>query len=335
MKFLKASLLAGYLILPFLGISQLAKQPMPVKIGQDYTDDRTFTSKTQNKDSIHPALSPFLNWYTKNRLKPGNEIYQANHLLTVNHQGYTSVIETSYNIPAWVEHSINSNDLLHPGKFQREDNYAKDSLYPTLKSDLYQGSGYDHGHLAAARDFKHDENQYAESNNMTNMSPQHACFNQKGWCMLESLCREWAQEDSNSVTYIVSGPLLNSAVLTNLFIDTLCISPKLQVYVPSFFFKAICIYNKKLGTAMALGFIVPNSDVDNEEIQFMKVRIDELEIISGLNFFSTLPDKLESKYESILPQMNYNHRSECGSKPCDKVYNKRIKPADRIKLKCE
>lgn len=285
------------------------------------------------RDSIHPTLEPIL----KKLLHPlhDHEVLNNSDLSIVKHPGYTSVMHDKFRIPAWVAHSINGPQLKAPGKYKREDNYPKDSLYPALKSDLYSSSGYDHGHLAPARDFKHDKAQYAESNNMTNMSPQYACFNQKGWCYLESLCREWAMEDSSSEMYIVSGPILNPNITADLFIDTLCIKEDLKVYVPHYFFKAICIYNKENHELKTIGFLVPNEDVDNAEIPLLKCSIDELEAISGLNFFSALPDKLENAAESVIPSMDFSYKSECGTKSCLTVYGKRIRPEKRIKLKCD
>ncbi len=305
-----------------------------VKTGADASDKKHHQISQQVIDTLSTSLKPLLNWYNKHLLVTEENVYKEGDLVTITHTGYTSAMDTRYNLPAWTAHYINRYQLQHPGKFQREDNYPKDSLYPLLKSDLYGSSGYDHGHLAPARDFKHDKLQYAESNNMTNMSPQYGCFNQKGWCMLESLCREWAQEDSTTVTYIVSGPVLNQHAVPNLFIDTLCIKNGLEVYVPAYFFKVVCIYNKKAGIANSIGFIVPNTDVNNEEVIQMQLTIDQVEFITGLNFFSALPDKIESETESILPVLNFNYKSECGSKPCSSVYNKRVRPETRIKLRC-
>ncbi|MES2628842.1 MAG: DNA/RNA non-specific endonuclease [Bacteroidota bacterium] len=267
----------------------------------------------------------------KRKAKP---VFTAAELTAVKHDGFTSYMHRAYNLPAWVSYSMNKEHLEHPGKFSRADNYPKDPAYPVLKSDLYRGSGYDHGHLAPARDFKHVEAQYVESNTMTNMSPQHGCFNQKGWCMLETLCREWTLEHAKTTTYIVTGPVLNPLSAGSLFLDTLCIHDSMKVFVPAYFFKAICFYDAVADTALTIGFVVPNRDVDNPEVRSMAVSIDQLEAITGINFFPALNDRSEQSTEQRLPDMNYNYSSECGTKPCSSIYKNRDTPDLRIRLRC-
>ena len=80
--------------------------------------------------------------------------------------------------------------------------YSRDPEYSTIKRNAYASSGYDHGHMAPARVFKWDSLAWLESFYMTNMAPQHGCFNQKGWCHLISHCRQWAKNDSNNTIYI-------------------------------------------------------------------------------------------------------------------------------------
>lgn len=318
------------LSLHFTAFAQSDSAMRVVYVRADKNGSQNFRRESE---IVHPALKKIFHQFSTDQKT--NSSIDASQLEVIRHHGYTSVMHKGYMIPAWVSHRIKSSELLHPGKFQRDDNYPKDSLFPSLKSDAYKSTGYDHGHLAPARDFKHNEEQYTGSNTMTNMTPQHGCFNQKGWCMLESLCREWAITDSNAVVYIISGPVLNSQFSHPLFIDSLCINQEQKIYIPHWYFKAVCIYDRHNKQATSIGFLVPNELVENEEIRQLELSIDELEHITGLDFFSALQDKMEASSEALIPELNFGIQSECGSKPCEKVYGKRVRPEGRKSKKCD
>jgi endonuclease G, mitochondrial len=250
----------------------------------------------------------------------------------ISHLAYATCIDTNNNLPVYVSHAINKQ-IIKAGEIKRErpDNpsYPKDSLYPKLKSDAFSGSGYDHGHLAPARDFKWNEQAWNECFLMTNMSPQHGCMNQKGWCYLESLCRYWAENSTNDdIEYIVSG------IVPGKYIDTLCINTNLKVFVPAQFYKVALLYNSKTKSAKGIGFIVNNADVNDQEALNTKVPIDSVEKVTGLDFFSFLDDNIEKKVESEIGFSDFTCTSECPYKDCDVIYSKRTKPTLRTKLRC-
>ena len=133
----------------------------------------------------------------------------------------------------------------------------------------------------------------------------------------------------------MSGPILRTDGEQSVFIDSLCIKTNFRVQVPRYYFKAVLAYDEQTGKGKAVGFIVPNTTVENHEIDNMQLTIDELERATGLNFFSYLPNEQERKIEFQIWQFNFDVKSECPDKSCDKVYSNRVWPDTRTKLKCK
>ena len=240
---------------------------------------------------------------------------------------YTACYDTEWNLPVWVSYHLNA-DLLEREYNKRPSGYPKDAQYPELKSNALSKSGYDHGHLAPAADFTWSEEAYLQSFLMSNMSPQHGCFNQKGWCHLEGTVRKWVEECDSCNAYVVSGAIMNN------WIDTLCINEETKIFVPESYYKVILLQEKN-GTSKTIGFIVPNSDIDNYSIDNYAVTVQEVEKQTQLNFFAFLPPNNQS-IKTMLPSMPYyDKRVSCNNSDCDKIYSRRATPEDREGLRCD
>ncbi len=270
---------------------------------------------------IHPSILELLATQT-NASNGANSILKVS---LISHSGFLSAMSPRHHIPAWVNYQVSAKELIHPGNYKRTSGYPSDEQYPWIEKKNYSNSGYDHGHMAPARDLKHDPKLYRETNLMTNIAPQHACLNQKGWCMIETLLREWTIQDKNTSLYVSSGSLLNPRY-PSLFIDSLVANDGRSIMVPSYYFKAFCIWNKSTNKAIGGGFLVPNSNVENTEVRSMLLTINELEYVTGLDFFYTWPKYIETEMEAQLPNLPFNIKSDCGIQQCDKIYSQRPKP---------
>ncbi len=159
-------------------------------------------------------------------------------------------------------------------------NYAEDSTI------VYDGFGFDRGHLAPSADFRWSEKAMSESYFYSNMSPQLDVFNRGKWSELESLMRAYIFSYPNTQLYVVTGPVLEEYL------------PKIErsindVSIPEMFFKvAIDLKNKR-----AIGFVMPNQELNIPINRFVKT-IDEVEKITGIDFFPKLDDKIENELES-------------------------------------
>src|SRR5262249_54399410 len=86
--------------------------------------------------------------------------------------------------------------------------FAPDPLLPRgfarVTSHVYDGSGFDRGHLCPAKDRSATQKDCDATFYMTNVVPQSPASNQRGWERLESYCRELAKR--GHVLQIAGGP---------------------------------------------------------------------------------------------------------------------------------
>ena len=150
----------------------------------------------------------------------------------------------------------------------------------------YAHSGYDRGHMCPAGDSRWSSEAMKESFYMTNICPQHPNLNGGDWHELEQACRRWASEGP---VYIVCGPILYKKSSPQY------IGKEHRIRVPEAFFKVILAGVEK-DKPKAIGFIYKNT-AGNRSLDSYVNSIDQVERITGLDFFSALPDKVENAVE--------------------------------------
>lgn len=132
---------------------------------------------------------------------------------------------------------------------------------------------------------------------MANICPQKHELNTGAWKTLEDKERIWAKRDSAIV--IVAGPVYDSS-------DKETIGQN-KVRVPSAFFKVLLApYTTPM---RAIGFVYPNMRCDGNMASYA-VSVDDVEKMTGFDFFAALPDDIESDIESVVSfkDWNSNHR---------------------------
>lgn len=152
--------------------------------------------------------------------------------------------------------------------------------------DDYRLSGFDRGHMAPAGDMKWHPQAMRESFYMTNICPQAPDLNRGAWKKLEEKCRQRAEVDSALI--IICGPVFDKNGPSARIGST-------GVAVPSSFFKVILA--PYAATPWAIGFIMPNGYVAGG-MQKAAVTVDEVEALTGYDFFAGLPDEVEEMVES-------------------------------------
>lgn len=80
------------------------------------------------------------------------------------------------------------------------------------------------------------------------------------------------------------------------------IGKNLVIPVPDAFFK--CIYGVNNGKPQAIGFIMRNND-SKQSMNASAMTVDEVENITGMDFFPNLPDKIENKVEREMSIKNW------------------------------
>jgi endonuclease G len=206
----------------------------------------------------------------------------------------------------WVAHMI-LPDIIE-GSVARTNDFREDPMVPTgtaveadyflktMKPDstfAYDGFGYDRGHLAPSADFRWSEKALSESYFYSNMSPQLADFNRGAWAELEGTIRGYIFNHPNSSLYVVTGPVLTDALKP--------IERSInKVSVPEKFFKVVL----DLDAQLAIGFIMPNEKIEFP-LEHFAVSVDDVEALTGLDFFNKLDDALESSIESQLDKSEW------------------------------
>ncbi len=117
------------------------------------------------------------------------------------------------------------------------------------------------------------------------MSPQTRSFNSSIWKRLENRVRTWALE--NEEIYVVTGPVLTDGPYETL--------PGSKVAIPKRFFKVVLDYKEP--ETKAIGFILKH-EPSSEALGTFAKSIDEVEQITGLDFYHLLPDNIEELLES-------------------------------------
>ncbi len=158
----------------------------------------------------------------------------------------------------------------------------------------YKRSGYDRGHLTPAGDMVFSREAMSETFYMSNMCPQAAAFNRGIWKVLEDQVREWVRLYGSA--YVVSGPVLSKPAEEYPSIG------ESKVTVPEFFYKAILvpIYQDGLDVCadvIAIAFVIPNKACEGDFWQYA-ASVDEVEEITGLDFFPLLEDDVENRVEA-------------------------------------
>lgn len=204
----------------------------------------------------------------------------------IRHKYFTLSYNENWEQPNWVAYTL-TKDMISKKYANRSNNFRVDPLVKTGSSTVgdYRNSGYDRGHLCPAAAMAFSKIAMSETFYMSNMSPQKPGFNRGVWKALEKKVRKWTLK--NKEISVVSGPIFyrnrNHKNIGNN-----------EVGVPDAFYKVI-LDNKRPGIK-AIGFILPNQKTYKSPYNFA-VSVDTVESITGIDFFTFLPDNIETEIE--------------------------------------
>lgn len=202
-------------------------------------------------------------------------------------KGYIVSYNKDLKIPNWVAWELTPEKLIE--RESRTDKFLPDpdlSEHEAVTTDDYKGTGLDRGHMCPAGDNRWNWKAMQESFYMTNICPQNHNLNRGDWKELEEACRKWAKEEGK--IYIVCGPILYQQKHRT-------IGKKHKVTVPEAFFKVILSISNN--SPKAIGFIYKNTSGNHPLYSYVN-SVDEVERITGIDFFPALPDEVETKVET-------------------------------------
>ena len=152
-------------------------------------------------------------------------------------------------------------------------------------SDWYDApANTDHGHICPAADNKWSKAAINQSFLLTNMCPQDHDLNGGDWATLEDRCRGWARRYGE--IYIAAGPVFFNGITKTMGAN--------KVGVPDAFYKVVLYLGK---SPKALGFIFPNNGTHHRLEEYL-LSVDEVEQVTGFDFFHNLPDDVENIIEA-------------------------------------
>lgn len=183
-------------------------------------------------------------------------------------------------------------------KVDRTDDWADDPSIPAqYRSDREDFRGYDRGHICASADRVYSDEANRQTFYYSNMSPQYGNFNQNIWADLEGKIRDWGRNNSfRDTMYVAKGGTIDREDQIITYTNR---GPN-RLPVPKYYYMALLC--KKDTRYKAIAFCLDQSLSYSKPYTFSKyaMTIDDLEKLTGIDFFHHLPDDLEDAVEAQL-----------------------------------
>ncbi len=208
--------------------------------------------------------------------------------ILIEHEGFSLLFDTQTMCPRWVAWELTAEETR--GRVSRQGvNFKEDEAVPEqyqVASWDYNGGQYGRGHMCPAGDMKWSQQAMQDCHYMTNVCPQTAELNKNWWEHLERACRQWARQEGS--VWIVCGPVFSD--------NPKRFGKKHRVAVPKGFYKVVL--SLKEGREKALGFYYTNDDAPQPMEDAVR-SVDEIEKLTDIDFFSSLPDEQEGRLEAM------------------------------------
>jgi endonuclease G len=211
----------------------------------------------------------------------------------ITHTGYTVSYNSDRKIPNWVAYELTDEEV--EGNTPRYNTFIPDpevSYSESASTDDYKNSGWDRGHMAPAGDMKWSKQAMKESFYLSNICPQNKNLNAGIWKDLEEQVRRLAAQKGK--IYIVCGPIVSKQPKTIGYN---------KVAVPDAFFKVL-LQNDN-GDWSAIAFMFANES-GRKPLSTYAMSVEDMQIITGIDFFPALPDSIEEKIESRADFTKWN-----------------------------
>jgi len=201
----------------------------------------------------------------------------------IDRSGFALGYSNSRRQALWVSYILTAEHLNAP-QLRRSNRFRPDPLlkFAPVRPQQYDRTGFDRGHLAPASDMTYSRETMEQSFFMTNISPQLPACNRGVWKRIETRIREWARRESQ--LYVVTGPIFTGEPRFMRGTD---------IRIPDAFYKVALDLTPPM---KMIAFIVPNR-ASKRPVRSFVVAVDEVEAISGMNFFSNLDDRIEAELE--------------------------------------
>ena len=253
-------------------------------LNEDVEDE----DSTENSEKVHNESNAHVEPATSDSIfdicKPAPLVGVSEQI--IKKKNYIASYNKDTKIANWVAWHLTSEHT--EGSIGRGNMFHEDEEVPSPKATVedYKGSGWSRGHMCPAGDNKWDAEAMYQSFSLINVCPQNASLNSGLWNSLEIDCRNWAKRFHD--IYIICGPVFFQQDHEVIGIN--------EIYVPEAFFKVVLCLN---GKPKGMGVIVKNT-AGNKKKDIYYNSIDQVERITGMDFFPLLSDDVEDEVESNL-----------------------------------
>jgi endonuclease G, mitochondrial len=223
------------------------------------------------------------------------DVVNENNYLMVKPQ-YTLAYNRSRATANWVAWRLASNWI---GSSGRNDSFREDPTLPAgwyrVQDFDYSGSGFDRGHMVPSGDRTNTVENNMATFLMTNIVPQLGANNQGPWNDFENYVRSLLS--AGNEIYIISGPQGQHATVPTIAGG--------RIVVPKWTWKVVLILpngsndlKRVTRTTRALGVIMSNEAISQSAPwRNFRVTVDQVEMLTGYNFFSALPPQIQEAIE--------------------------------------
>ena len=233
--------------------------------------------------------------------------------------GITFSLEWSYADKAnrWTCYQLHDGNL--ESNVTRTDDFKEDTAIPkqyrtTLKnyknnkSSLNSNNSFSRGHLCPSADRLCSTEQNKQTFFLSNMQPQYQLHNGGLWGTLEERVRQCAESSDIDTLYVVKAATIRADQL----LPEKCVGEEGELIVPKYFYMALLAYNKSTNKYQAIGIWTEHKN-ETESYKTNKLAhyaksIDDLEEMTGIDFFCNLPDDIENEVESSFDLNYWNNR---------------------------
>ncbi|MCB2156624.1 DNA/RNA non-specific endonuclease [bacterium] len=214
-------------------------------------------------------------------------------------EGYVLFHNDERRLAAWVAYRLDPEDRRGIDYDDREAGVFQGdpALDPHHRAEDWfygEADGYDRGHLAPAADMKKNLRTFHSSYYLSNIAPQMEELNRGEWVALENHVRSLLE--GRGELWVLTGPAFEPGTPEKTIRGGLPI--------PTHFWKII-VDRKADGSLTAVSFVLPNSRVVPPWYD-CATTIDEIERMTGWDFFPALPDNEEEELESQVTPADWN-----------------------------
>jgi len=271
------------LFLIVIGILLLVFLPAPKReLQTNYDNPQTFESNVTESVTCEKIEIP---------AKLNNRKEQI-----ITHMGFTVSYNSDWRTPNWVAYELTKKEV--EGTVPRYDTFMPDpevSYTQSATNNDYKNSGWDRGHMAPAADMKWSEQAMKESFYFSNICPQNRNLNAGVWKDLEEQVRSLATQKGN--IYVVCGPIVPKHPKT---------IGSNKVAIPDAFFKVLLQNDNDEWSAIAFMFA---NESGRKPLSTYAMSVEDMQIITDIDFFPALPDSIEEKIESQVDFTKWNIKS--------------------------